>query len=83
MTMTIIIIIITFTNNNNNNKNRNNLLFFKDKKCISHLTSRFNKVDYLNVVQSSFMCSYSLENVGSDLEAAWTEKKMILVKLLH
>lgn len=35
-------IIITFTNNNNNNKNRSNLLFFKDKKCISHLTSRLN-----------------------------------------
>ena len=29
------------------------------------------------------MYSYSLENVRSDLDVAWTEKKMILVKLLH
>ena len=29
------------------------------------------------------MYSYSLENVRSDLDVARTEKKMILVKLLH
>ena len=29
------------------------------------------------------MYSCSFENVGSDLDAAWTEKKMISVKLLH
>ena len=29
------------------------------------------------------MYSYSLENVRSDLDVARTEKKVILVKLLH
>lgn len=41
-----------------------------------HISShKYIKVDYLNVVQSSFMYSYSLENVRSDLDVAWTEKK--------